>query len=279
MNTNIIDIINNRASCRSFLPKQIPDDVLDTLLDLMTKSPSAGGFQNYSVIKIDDPKLNEAIAGYCRNQKFIATAPLNLVFCIDYRKIIRVNKVEPFALNALDDFCEFWMSLLNVGIAAHTFTLAAEAFDLKSVYIGNIINHLEGISKLLNLPTGVIPALMLTVGYPKVKPRLQKKYDKSTVVHSNGYKEVPMDDLMNAYKEKNDSWKMKAQGKWTEKLMEFAQQTRGDAYAKEIETYFQTHDKVSPLQYWQGIYYNDGEGLTYEDAKAFLIKQGFGWLK
>lgn len=279
MKTNIIDIINNRASCRNFLPKQIPDDVLDILLDLMTKSPSAGGFQNYSVIKIDDPKLNEAIAGYCRNQRFIATAPLNLVFCIDYRKIIRINEVEPFALNALDDFSVFWMSMLDVGIAAHTVTMAAEAFDLKSVYIGNIINHLEDVSKLLNLPTGVIPALMLTVGYPKVKPRLQKKYDKSIVVHSNGYNEVPMNDLMNAYKEKNDSWGMKAQSKWTEKLMGFAQQFQGDAYAKEIETYFKTHDEVSPLQYWQGIYYNDGEGLTYEDAKDFLIKQGFGWLK
>ncbi|MCG8482408.1 MAG: nitroreductase family protein [Clostridia bacterium] len=279
MNTNVIDIINNRASCRSFLSKQIPDDVLDTLLDLMTKSPTAGGFQNYTVIKIDDAALKEEIAGYCRNQKFIASAPLNLVFCIDYRKIMRINEVEPFAHNALDDFCEFWMSMLNVGIAAHTFTLAAEAFDLKSVYIGNIINHLESVSKLLNLPTGVIPALMLTVGYPKVKPRLQKKYDKSIIVHSNGYNEVPMDDLMNAYREKNDSWNMKAQEKWMDELIKCARLYRDDAYANEIETYFKTHDKISSMQFWHGIYYNDGEGLTYKDAKAFLIKQGFAWLK
>lgn len=279
MNTSIIDVINNRSSCRSFLAKKIPDDVVETLLKLMTKSPSAGGFQNYSVIKIDDPNLSEDISRYCRNQKFIASAPLNLVFCIDYRKIIRVNEVEPFALNVLNDFSAFWMSLLDVGIAAHTFTLAAEAFDLKSVYIGNIINHLESVSKLLNLPTGVIPALMLTVGYPKIKPRTQNKYNKNIVVHSNGYNEIPMDDLMNAYKEKNDTWNMKAQNKWIEELMKFARQSDGETYAKEIEKHFQTHDKISPLQYWLGIYYNDGEGLTYEAAKAYLIKQGFGWLK
>ncbi len=279
MNTDIIDIINNRASCRSYLSKKIPENVLDTLLGLMSKSPSAGGFQNYSVIKIDDPALKKEIAGYCRNQKFIASAPLNLIFCIDYRKVMRINEVEPFAHNALDDFDHFWMALLDIGIAAHTFALAAEAFDLKSVYIGNIINNLEAVSKLLNLPSGVIPALMLTVGYPKNKPRLQKKYDKSIMVHSNGYNEVPMDDLMAAYKEKNDPWNMKAQGKWIAKLAEFARHSRGEAYAKEIEAYFLTHDTITPLQFWHGIYYNDGEGLTYEDAKAFLIKQGFSWLK
>ena len=279
MENNLFDIINNRYSCRSFLDKTIEEETVQHLLELACKAPSAGGFQNYSIIKVDKASVSADLAKRCRGQKFIEKAPLNLVFCIDYRKLLVAQKYEPCSIMAMDAFDEFWMSLLDVGIVAQTVTLSAEAYGLKSVYIGNIINYMEDVSDLLKLPKGVIPAIMLTLGYPKYQGQQAEKYKPSAIVHDNVYSALEDEALYGHYLEQNKGWKLSAKDKWVQQLVETAKEKESEAYGKRVESYFKTHDIISPLQYWHGIYYNDSQGLSLESARAYLKKQGFTWLK
>ena len=56
MEQDIYQLIAERATCRSYRPDPIPDEVLNRILEAGCKSPSGGGFQALSIIKITDPE-------------------------------------------------------------------------------------------------------------------------------------------------------------------------------------------------------------------------------
>lgn len=66
------DLVARRASCRSYLPDPIPEEVLRRILTAGCQSPNGGGFQTYSILCIQDPVKKKALAKLCRNQGFIA---------------------------------------------------------------------------------------------------------------------------------------------------------------------------------------------------------------
>ena len=49
-----VRLLFERSSCRSFLDKTIPQEVLNAVLEAGTHSASAGNLQPYSIIKIEN---------------------------------------------------------------------------------------------------------------------------------------------------------------------------------------------------------------------------------
>lgn len=278
MNKTITQIINERASCRSFKEDVIEDEILDQLLDSACKAPSGGGFQNYSIIKITDQSIKDKLVPLCRNQNFISKAPVSLVFCIDFSKIKKIQNIEPFPFEETSNFMNFWMSILDTAICAQTLTLAAESFGLKSVYIGNIINNMEKASELLNLPDYVLPSIMLTLGYPKSKPKLSKKFTKELIVHNNTYKEVPIKKLKEAYKDKYSLWKMKPKDKFMNLIYETSKKYKDEEFAQKCIDFIKEKDTISPYQFWFGCYYLDDDFMNLNEYIDFMRKKGFDWV-
>ena len=91
---DLYELIEKRATCRAYKPDGIPDDVLNRVLEAGCKSPSGGGFQSISIIKITDPDKRKRLVDFSRGQKFVATAPVSLVFCVDYHRMRRVMEPE-----------------------------------------------------------------------------------------------------------------------------------------------------------------------------------------
>lgn len=280
MDRGILDIIDNRASCRSFSGKEIPSDVLKQILEAAVKAPSSGGFQNYSIIKVTDRGKKEQLVKYSRNQKFIARAPVSLVFCIDYRRMIRINEAEPAPFVETEQFTNFWMSVIDTAVCAQTACLAAEAFGLKSVYIGNILNVSDQVSELLKLPDYVLPSIMVTLGYPLSLPKRSKKYDTGLLVHDEEYHDAEIDKLLNEYRKKYSDWRMKPDEKNTETIYTTAAAYHGQEYAELCKKTILERDFVSPYQYWFGCYYLEKEGfMGFPEFRAFMEKKGFRWTK
>ncbi len=280
MNNEVFKIINDRASCRSFLEKEIPEDILNKVLDAACKAPSAGGFQSYSIIKVTDKKKKEILVDLSRGQKFIAKAPVSLVFCIDYRRIKRINEVQPSPFNETNNFMNLWMSILNTALSAHTLCMAAESLGLKSVYIGNILNRVDKVSELLNIPDFVCPSIMVTLGYPKSITKQPLKYSREVIVHDEEYKDIEVDKLIEVYKIKNKNWKMKNQEKWINKIYETALKYHGKEYAEKCKNDIIKKGYISTYQYWFGCYYLEEEGfMDFDDYVKFMKEKGFGWIK
>lgn len=275
---DVLKIIDERASCRSFLEKQIPEDILNKVLDAACSSPSGGNFQAYSIIKVTDKEKKLKLQEYSRDQKFIGKAPVNLVFCIDYRRIKRITEVEPCPFNFTEQFKDLWMTIIDVTASAQTMCLAAESLGLKSIYIGNILNEADKVSELLNIPDYVFPAIMVTLGYPKSSPKAPKKFGRNVIVHEEEYKDMDIDSLMNEYKEKNSGWKMKAMDRFVERLYNTALEYNGIEYAEKCKNYVLEKEAISPYQYWFGCYYLDDDFLNNEAFFEAMRKKMFSWI-
>ncbi|HWQ79219.1 MAG TPA: nitroreductase family protein [Anaerovoracaceae bacterium] len=280
MEKGILDIINDRASCRSFSDKEIPSDLLKQILEAAVKAPSGGGFQNYSIIKVTDREKKEQLVKYGRNQKFIARAPVSLVFCIDYRRMKRINEAEPAPFAETERFTNFWMSVVDTAVCAQTACLAAEALGLKSVYIGNILNVSDQVSELLKLPDYVLPSIMVTLGYPLRSPKRSQKYDAELLVHEEEYHDAEIDQLLSEYRKKYSDWHMKPNGKNTGTIYKTAAAYHGQDYAELCKKNILERNSVSPYQYWFGCYYLEEKGfMGFPEFQAFMEKKGFHWTK
>ena len=78
--------LHDRKSVRVYEDRPIEADVKNAILDAAIQAPSAGNMSLYTILDITDPTIKAALAKSCDNQPFIATAPMVLIFCADYRR-------------------------------------------------------------------------------------------------------------------------------------------------------------------------------------------------
>lgn len=280
MEHDIYKLIAERATCRSYLRDPIPDEILNRVLEAGCQSPSGGGFQAISIIKVTDSEKRKALVPLCRNQTFIATAPVTLVVCIDYHRMERIIDMEPAPFRETDLFPNLWMGVWDAAICAHTMVLAAQAEGLGSCYIGNLLNRMDEATKLLGLPRRVVPAIMLTLGYPKVARKQPPKYPASVLVHENTYQELPDETLYRAYRKQNRYQKMPPRDAHVEACCAMAKQLHGEEYAQRVRADIAKKGYISPYQYWFGCWYLDEpEFLDWNGYRTYFKNQGFNWLE
>ena len=82
----IIQSLFDRKSCRIFKDKQISQEERKLILEACMQAPSAGNQQMYTIIDVQDKKLQETLSKTCDNQSFINQAKMVLIFCADFQK-------------------------------------------------------------------------------------------------------------------------------------------------------------------------------------------------
>jgi len=278
---DVYDLIARRATCRAYKPDPIPDEILNRVLEAGCKSPSGGGFQSISIIKITDPDKRKKLVGFSRGQKFLATAPVSLVFCVDFHRMTQVMNTEPAPFRYPDLFKQLVMGVVDASVCAQTMVLAAEAEGLGSCYIGNILNVADQVSDMLALPQRVFPVIMLTLGWPKTDRRRQPpKYPASLLVHENQYQERTDKEVYDAYRKQNRWQKLPAKPEWVESCCAMAEKLHGADYAARVRKDIEDKGYLGPYQYWFGCWYLDEpDFMTMADYRSYFQKQGFEWLE
>ncbi len=82
---DILKAVRERRSIRDFQKKEIPDELLDKLMEALIWAPSAGNLQARKFYFVKNEKMRKMIATAALNQNFIAEAPLVIVGCTDSR--------------------------------------------------------------------------------------------------------------------------------------------------------------------------------------------------
>ncbi|MBP3685172.1 MAG: nitroreductase family protein [Oscillospiraceae bacterium] len=181
--------LRQRKSVRVFEEKEIPAEVKQAVLEAAVQAPSAGNMALYTILDITDPEMKQKLSVSCDNQPFIATAPMVLVFCADYRRWYEVfcKFVDEVRKPDLGDL---FLAQADTLIAAQNAVVAAHSLGLGSCYIGDITENYEFHRELLKLPQYVVPTAMLVLGYPTAQQLERPKpprHDVSWLVHENGY--------------------------------------------------------------------------------------------
>ena len=204
----VIRQLHERKSVRVFEDRAIEPEVKQAVLEAAVQAPSAGNMALYTILDITDPEMKQKLSVSCDNQPFIATAPMVLVFCADYRRWYDVFR-EYVEEVRKPDMGDLFLAQADTLIAAQNAVVAAHSLGLGSCYIGDITENFELHKELLNLPQYVVPTAMLVLGYPTEQQLSRPKPPRHAVshlVHENGYsmeKSAAMEDMLKTQQNKS----------------------------------------------------------------------------
>lgn len=184
------EAIKERRSIRKFVSDDVPDDLIEQMLEAARLSPSGGNAQPWRFIVVRDEKLRKEICELRAGQKFIEEAPVTIVCFADldrYAKEARKNKWNQLVEDGIADTLsgnlakrEFWdaaaerpdpprdrllmSAVSNSFIAIEHILLMAEALGVSTCWLGATDD--VRLNKMFDLPDNIVSVAVLTVGYP-----------------------------------------------------------------------------------------------------------------
>ena len=192
------------CSHREYAPLPVAEELLDTVLACALSVPTKSDLQQFSIIRLRDEGLRNAIAELIPAMPHIGAAPVFFVFCGDNRRIRRICEMrgKPFANDHLDSFLN---AAVDAGMAMVSFIHAAEAAGLGCCPISVLRDHAREIVALLGLPEGVFPLAGLCVGYPAGAGRTSLRLPPAVLVHDDRYDDGRLAEEIAAY-DKRRGW-------------------------------------------------------------------------
>ncbi|HNY13633.1 MAG TPA: nitroreductase family protein [Candidatus Wallbacteria bacterium] len=274
-----VGLLCERASCRSFSNKKISSKIADTIFEAGVRSATGGNLQPYSIIKTKSRKTIDKIAELC-DQKFLSSSPMHLLFCIDWRRLKRWAALDAAPFSANNSFRHFWISFQDTIICAQSICNAADSLGLGSVYIGTIIDCLPEIKKLFDLPDGVMPVVLVALGYPKVKSAPRKKLGPDVIVHDELYRDIEDRKLLSAFDKKYEGQKVQITKENLKKMYDVCKNVEGEKFAEKAIKRIKEKGYITPVQRYFGLHYQaDAMASGNQKLLDTIKKFGFGWFR
>ncbi|MBP5423268.1 MAG: nitroreductase family protein [Paludibacteraceae bacterium] len=162
---NLLELAKQRYSVRLFSNKEIEKEKVDYLLEVARMAPSAVNIQPWSFLVLQSEEAKKDIQA-CYDRDWFKTAPLYIVVCGNHLaswKRASDNK----------DHCD-----IDIAIATEHIALAAAEQGLGSCWVCNFDAAL--CKKLMQLPDGIEPMVILPIGYADQQAVVKEKNRKNT---------------------------------------------------------------------------------------------------
>lgn len=182
----IIEILQNRVSVRSFTDDPVTDSEIELILNAGFRSPTSSNIQTYSVVVVRDETLKTELGVLTGNQSHVASAPVFLAFCAD---LTRVEEAMRRGGHDLDDnnLETCLVSSIDASLLGMSVYLAAESIGLKGVMIGGVRNNATAVAEVLGLANRVYCVFGMCLGRPAETPEQKPRMDYSNLVHHDRY--------------------------------------------------------------------------------------------
>lgn len=197
-------VLFKHRSIRKFRPTPIPEDVLQVVLEAATRASTCGNMQLYSLVVTRDAALREQLAPCHFNQPMVREAPCVVTVCADVHRFSMWCEQRD-AAPAYDNFAWFLNAATDALLAAQNLAVQAEIEGLGICYLGTTIYTAGEISRILELPKGVIPLTTLVLGYPDESPELTDRLPLDAVVHHEKYTDYTAAEIDELWAEREES--------------------------------------------------------------------------
>ena len=148
--------IESRRSIRKYEKKEIPEAVMEDLLDAARKAPSSDNKQGWKIIVVTDEEMRSRLVPVSGNQGFVRDCSAYLV-----------GVSEP----------KVGYSPVDITIALDHLSLRAVELGLGTCWIGDF--DPMRIKEILGVPVDHDVPVCMTVGYPSTVPAARKRKDAS----------------------------------------------------------------------------------------------------
>jgi nitroreductase len=192
------EAVRRRRMTRSFTDEPVAPEVVDRILDVGRRGPSAGYSQGVEFVVVTDATVRRTIAGdddmYVESghPNFVAQAPVHVVVCTS-PEIYRARYREPDKMRAVADWSDedlwevpYWYT--DAGAAVMLMLLAAVDENVAAAFVGS--NDAE-LRDLFGIPADYLPIGIVLIGhaapdartYGDVMAAPRKRRPLSDVVH------------------------------------------------------------------------------------------------
>ena len=170
-----IECIKSRRSVRSFSDKDVPELLVDEILEAAIQAPSAGNIQEWEFIIVRKRDVKKKLSEAAFSQASVAKAPVVIVSCANLDEIGRA-----YGQRGKDVY-----SIQDSAVATQNLMLAAHDKGLGTCWVGSFDE--KEVQDILVLPKHVRPLAMIILGYPTGSVRKPERRKLSEVVHEEFY--------------------------------------------------------------------------------------------
>lgn len=178
---DLMTLIKQRRSVRNYAEKEVPEDILQSILEAVQWTPSWANTQCWEIVVVKDTKVKEQIqnAVPATNPAFksIVNAPVVLALCARLKTSGYYKGIES------TKFGDWFM--FDLGLATQSICLMAHDKGLGSVVVG-LYEH-DKVNAALHLPEEIENVVLIPMGYPTKIPKAPKRKDVSEFAHTDTF--------------------------------------------------------------------------------------------
>ncbi len=182
------EVIISRKSVRSFQDKEIPEEILNNMMEAARLSPSFQNRQCWRFVVVRDKNIIKDMAlrsgMISKVNFFIKAAPIVIVACADPAKSGALNNQNYYLVDTAIAFQQMMLSAWNHGIGSCWLA----AFNEQKV------------REILEIPQNIRIVALSPFGYPKDKKSL---YEKAVKTFAGSKKRSELKNIMSY-----DKWKL-----------------------------------------------------------------------
>lgn len=161
----LFEAVLGRRSIRSFLDRDIDEELLAKVLDAGRLAPSARNMQDWKFVVVRDKETRLRLAEAARNQQFVAQAPVVIAACGTSNYIMTCGQPS---------------YAIDVSIAVDHMTLAAFSLGLGTCWIGAFYE--DKVKEVLGIPADIRVVALLPLGFPAEEPSSRGRKSLSEIV-------------------------------------------------------------------------------------------------
>jgi nitroreductase len=175
--SDLMEIIKQRRSIRKYEEKDLPEDMLNQVLEAVRWAPSWANSQCWEIVVVKDPaakeKLGKIIAPKNPATRAVTNAPVVLALCG------RLG-VSGYYKGAVTTKFKDWF-MFDLGIAVQNLCLTAHNLGLGTVIVG-LFDH-DKAKEVLSVPQGYELTALIPLGFPAKVSSAPKRKEISEFTH------------------------------------------------------------------------------------------------
>lgn len=168
---DISEAIIQRRSIRSFTKQDVPEEIVERLVNAARWAPSAGNIQPWDFVIVRKAETKVRLANAALDQQSIEQAPVVIIACAN----------EVLSARRYEDRGKALFCLQDTAAAIQNILLFAYSIGLGTCWIGAFDE--EQVREIIKVPAGSRPVAIIPVGYPAETPQPRKRKSTSEILH------------------------------------------------------------------------------------------------
>lgn len=188
------EIVHKRYAVKKFDGRIVPQEKIDKLRELIRFAPSSFNIQPWFIVMVSDPEQKQRLQEAGMNQAQIGTCSHLFVFCANTHIAAKIHALEQLmiAQGASKESIKDYIGMMHSFEAAMT-PEQRLSWAQRQLYLalGNAVNGaaslgfdscpMEGFdpaafSRILQLPSHIVPTALCAVGYAADSPRAKLRF-------------------------------------------------------------------------------------------------------